>query len=115
MRLFILEHAQNAYYSLKSTKVRTMLTTLGVAIGVASITAILSLGSGLTQVVSRQVQALGGNIAIVRPGVPSDDEQSIANPTLEQNYSLSTLSEQDFTDIEDINGVDSVAPIMITS
>jgi ABC-type antimicrobial peptide transport system permease subunit len=113
MRLFIIEHGQNAYYSLKSTKMRTVLTTLGVAIGVASITAILSLGSGITQVISRQVQALGGNIAVVRPGIPSDD-QSITNPTIEQSYTLSTLTEQDLTDIEAIDGVDSAAPIMIT-
>jgi putative ABC transport system permease protein len=115
MRLFIIEHAQNAYYSLKSTKMRTMLTTLGVTIGVASITAILSLGSGITQVVSRQVDALGGNIAVVRPGVPSDDRQGLINPTLEQSYTLSTLTEKDLTDIENIKGVDSAAPIMITA
>lgn len=115
IRLFVIEHAQNAYYSLKSTKMRTMLTTLGVAIGVASITAILSLGSGITQVVSRQVQALGGNIAVVRPGMQSDDQQGITNPTIEQTYTLSTLTEQDLTDIEDIEGVDSTAPIMITA
>ncbi|MDN5275237.1 MAG: putative Efflux transporter, permease protein [Candidatus Saccharibacteria bacterium] len=115
MRLFIIEHTQNAYYSLKSTKMRTILTTLGVAIGVASITAILSLGSGITQVVSRQVQALGGNIAVVRPGTPANDEKNAANPAIEQTYTLSTLSEQDLTDIESIDGVDSAAPIMITS
>ena len=115
MRLFIIEHAQNAYYSLKSTKMRTILTTLGVAIGVASITAILSLGSGITQIVSRQVEALGGNIAVVRPGVPSDDKQSLVNPTLEQGYTLSTLTEKDLSDIEDIKGVDAAAPIMLTA
>lgn len=115
MRLFIIEHAQNAYYSLKSTKTRTILTTLGVSIGVASITAILALGSGITQVVSRQVDALGGNIAVVRPGTPSSDQFGISNPTFEQTYTLSTLTEQDLTDIENIKGVEGAAPIMITA
>lgn len=115
MRLFVIEHVQNAFYSLKSTKMRTLLTTLGVAIGVASITAILSLGTGITHVVSRQVEALGGNIAVVRPGVSAPDTQGFTNPTLEPSYTLSTLTEQDARDIEDIEGVAAAAPLMITS
>jgi putative ABC transport system permease protein len=113
IRLFMIEHVQNAYHSLKSTKMRTLLTTLGVAIGVASITAILSLGSGITQVVSRQVEALGGNIAVVRPSAPSKNLEGLTNPTLEQTHTVSTLTEQDLDDITKIDGIDSAAPIMV--
>lgn len=113
-RLFLIEHAQNAYHSLRSTKMRTLLTTLGVAIGVASITAILSLGSGITGVVSHQIEALGGNIAVVRSGTPQKGLEGFTNPVLEQTYTVSTLTEQDLDDIQDIDGVESAAPIMIT-
>jgi putative ABC transport system permease protein len=113
IRLFLIEHGQNAYHSLKSTKLRTLLTTLGVAIGVASITAILSLGSGITQVVSHQIDTLGGNIAVIRPGVPSSNLESFTSPTTEQTYTVSTLTEQDLDDIANIDGVDQTAPIMV--
>lgn len=115
MRLFIIEHTQNAIHSLRSTKMRTLLTTLGVTIGVASITTILSLSSGITQVVSKQVDALGGNIAVVRPGAPTPDFEGFVSPTIEQTYTTSTLTEQDLIDIEALESVDSAAPLMIVN
>jgi ABC-type antimicrobial peptide transport system permease subunit len=113
IRLFLIEHTQNAYHSLKSTRTRTLLTTLGVAIGVATITTVLSLSGGITQVISGQVGKLGGNIAVIRPGVPSHDLEGFANPTTEQTYTTSTITEQDMNDIKKIGGVDAVAPLMI--
>lgn len=113
MRLFLLEHIQNAYHSLRTTRMRTLLTTLGVAIGVASITTVLSLSGGISQVISRQVGALGGNIAVVRPGVPSKDFDSLTNPTTEQTYTTSTITEEDLNDIQDIDGVEAAAPLMV--
>lgn len=113
IRLFLIEHIQTAYHSLRSTRMRTLLTTLGVAIGVASITVVLSLSSGISQVVSGQVKALDGNIAVIRPGVPSHDLEGFTNPTTEQTYTTSTLTEQDLKDITKIDGVDKAAPLMI--
>ncbi len=113
IRLFLVEHTQNAYHSLRSTKTRTLLTTLGVAIGVASITTILSLSGGVSQVISSQVDALGGNITVIRPGVPSKDLEGFTNPTTEQTYTTSTISEDDLRDIEKIKNVEAAAPLMI--
>jgi putative ABC transport system permease protein len=112
-RPLFIEHFQNAYHSLRLTRTRTFLTTLGVAIGVASITVILSLSSGIAQVISHQVQALGGNIAVVRPGVQHNDLEGFTNPTTEQSYTTSTITEQDLADIAQINGVDKAAPLMV--
>jgi putative ABC transport system permease protein len=115
MRLFLIEHVQNAVHSLRSTKMRTLLTTLGVTIGIASITTILALSSGITQIVSRQIESLGGNVAVVRPGVQASQIEDIASPVIEQEYTTSTLTEQDLIDIENIENVDSAAPIMIVN
>lgn len=112
-RPLFIEHIQNAYHSLRMTRMRTILTTTGVAIGVASITAILSLSSGITQIISNQVQGLGGNIAVIRPGAPNKDLEGFANPTTEQTYTTSTITEQDLNDIRQIDGVDEAAPVMI--
>lgn len=113
IRLFILEHIQNAYYSLKTTRMRTLLSTLGVAIGVASITTILSLSGGVSQVISKQIHALGGNIAIVRPGLPARDQNNFTNPTIEQTYTTSTITEEDLNDVQELDGVEAAAPLMI--
>lgn len=111
-RFLLTEHIQNAVHSLRTTKTRTLLTTLGVAIGVASITAILSLSSGITQIVADQVEELGGNIAVVRPGVATD-RADLANPISQQSFSTSTLTEDDLEDIEALDDVEFVAPVML--
>jgi len=113
IRLFILEHIQNAYYSLKTTRMRTLLSTLGVAIGVATITTILSLSGGISQVISKQIDALGGNIAVIRPGIPARDQNSLTNPTTEQTYTTSTITEDDLNDVQQLEGVSAAAPLMI--
>lgn len=113
MSLLIFEHMQNAYYSLRSTKLRTLLTILGVAIGVASITTILSLGGGVTKLVSNQVDDLGGNIAVIRPGVISKSLNDFTNPATAGMFTTSTLTERDLHNIEAIDGVEAAAPLMI--
>lgn len=112
-RPLLLDHFQNAYHSLKLTRTRTLLTTVGVAIGVASITTVLSLSSGITQIISHQVQALGDNIAIIRPGADSNSLDGFTNPTIEQTYTTSTLTEQDLIDLRQLDGVSEAAPIMV--
>lgn len=112
-RLLIIDHFKNAWHSLKTTKARTLLTTLGISIGVASITSILALSSGITQIVSRQVEALEGNIAVVRPGVPSVQSTDFLKPTVDHTYIASTLTEKDYDDILQVDGVEAAAPLMI--
>lgn len=113
MRLLIINHAQNAYQSLKNSRVRSMLTMLGVTIGVGSITTILALSGGASEIVREQVDSLGGNIAIVRPGV---SDNMVANITQNQrNYATSTLNDKDVDFIKDIPHVEASAPIMIVN
>lgn len=115
MRLLFLSHIQNARQSLRANQLRSILTMLGVTIGVASITAILALSSGASKVVSDQVDQLGGNIAVIRPGSPSNDpftnltQQSITS----REYAVSTLTENDVSILQSIPNVSTVAPLMV--
>ena len=111
--LLIFEHIQNAYHSLRSTRLRTLLTVLGVAIGVASITTILSLSGGVTKLVGTQIDDLGGNIAVVRPGIISKDLNDYSNPSATGSFTTSTLTEDDLSDISSIKGVEAAAPLMV--
>jgi putative ABC transport system permease protein len=110
----LINHVQNARQSLKSNRLRSTLTMLGITIGVASITTILALSGGASDVIKGQVDALGGNIAIVRPGPTSDSPiEDLAKSPTAQHFSASTLTERDLAAIALINNVASVAPLMV--
>jgi ABC-type antimicrobial peptide transport system permease subunit len=88
---------------------------LGVTIGVASVTAILALGGGAGRIINNQINLLGGNIAVIRPGSTINPISNITQPQNNQGYATSTLSESDVEKLRNIKHVDSVAPLMILS
>lgn len=113
MRLLFLNHVAIARESLKSNKVRTLLTTLGITLGVACMTTILSLSSGATKLISDQVSALGGNIAVIRPGAPQPIKSlKDLTPTGATSFTASSLTEQDFNSVQKIKDVTYAAPLM---
>lgn len=116
MRSLFLIHLQNARQSIKSSRLRSFLTMVGITIGVASITTIFALSAGANQIVSSQVDALGGNIAVVRPGAPAEDTMNqLTQITVDQQYAVSTLTDNDVTTISKIPHVQAVAPLMVLS
>lgn len=115
MRLLLINHLQNASQSLRSNRTRTTLTMLGVTIGIASITAILALSEGASQLVGRQVDDLGGNISVVRPGAPAKTGDNFTIPASQTRFATSTLTESDLAHIKEIDHVKAAAPLMIIS
>lgn len=114
MRLLIQTHIQNANQSLRSNRLRSALTMLGITIGVASITTILALSSGASKIVGDQVNALGGNIAVIRPGTVSDTPlEDLAQFPGRQNFAASTLTENDLNTIQKVEHVEAAAPLMV--
>lgn len=57
-----------ALSSLRSNKLRSALTTLGIIIGVFSVILLVSLGNGLQSYITNQIAGLGSNIIFVMPG-----------------------------------------------
>jgi putative ABC transport system permease protein len=113
MRLLLINHLQNAAQSLRSNRMRTTLTMLGVTIGIASITAILALSEGASQLVSRQIDELGGNIAVIRPGTPANTKDNFTMPASQTRFATSTLTERDLAHIKNVEHVKAVAPLMV--
>lgn len=114
MRFLFINHIQNARQSVKSNRLRSFLTMLGITIGVASITTILALSAGANKIVSSQVDALGGNITVVRPGVATNDAiGELSQVTADHQFEASSLTETDLNAIRDIKHVQAVAPIMV--
>lgn len=109
MRLLVVDHIETAVHSLQSNRIRSFLTMLGIAIGIASVTAILSLTDGVTNSVRQQVATIGGNIAVIRPGAETTNAPPILTP---QAYHTSTLNETDIDVITTAAPKTVVAPIM---
>jgi len=57
-----------AWQSLLANKLRSILTTLGIIIGVFSIILLVSLGTGLQTYITGQISSLGSNLIFVIPG-----------------------------------------------
>jgi len=114
MPLLFTNHLANAYESLRSNRLRTGLTVLGITIGIASIVVVLSLSAGATKIITDQVTQLGGTIAVIRPG-SSDRDTQINNltATLAGSQAASSLTEQDVSTISKIDDVTAAAPLML--
>jgi ABC-type antimicrobial peptide transport system permease subunit len=113
----ILVDLHMAYASFKTTKVRSLLTVLGIAIGVASIVLIYALGKGIINTYATDRIKIGKNIIVVTPGqfVKKTEGGSIEKIDISALIGSSTLTEKDIAAIKQINGVAAVAPISIVS
>ncbi|NJL50793.1 MAG: ABC transporter permease [Blastochloris sp.] len=61
-----------AFDSLLANKMRSLLTMLGIIIGVASVVALLALGDGASAAITGQVESIGTNLLTVQPGAPQN-------------------------------------------
>ena len=68
----LVEVARLAFGSLLANKVRSLLTMLGVIIGVASVIALLAIGNGATASITGQIQSIGTNVLTLMPGSPNN-------------------------------------------
>lgn len=91
-------HTKMALNSLRSNKIRTFLTLLGIIIGVMSVTTIIGLGEGVKQQVSSQINDLGADLVTIVPGrnISLSGFDGIgANFSGRSSTSAAHLSEQD--------------------
>jgi putative ABC transport system permease protein len=88
----IIESIRTALTALSTNKARAFLTMLGIIIGIAAVIALLSLGEGVQDMVSENIQSLGSNLLAVTASQPdgatsqayltTDDAQALADPFL---------------------------------
>lgn len=108
-----LEQFRIARQNLRANRMRALLTTLGIVIGVASITIVMALGEGIRQAVGQQVNRLSGNVIVVKPGRSDNQAVSAYNP---YNATMTTtLTERDYNSTKKVDNVKEVAPVMIIS
>ena len=62
------ETVGTAFEALRLNKMRTLLASLGIVIGIAAVIALISLGQSSQKAVESQIQSLGSNLLTVSPG-----------------------------------------------
>lgn len=100
---------------MRSTRTRTILTMLGITIGIGCITFVLAISGGAMNIISKQVVSLDKNIGLIRPGNEKPNKQQLAaitSPT-HQSYAVSSITEQDLDSLGDIKHLKSAAPLML--
>ncbi len=104
-------HTREAIANLRSTRVRTGLTILGIIIGVLSITLVLALGEGSKRTITTQVTQLDAGIIMTKPG-GNDQSSALAAYAPFSTLAASTLTERDVQAITNLDNIASLAPIM---
>jgi putative ABC transport system permease protein len=104
----ILHSIRTALISIWTKKTRSMLTMLGIIIGVAQIIALIGLGNGIKKDIASEISQLGSNILIVLPG-QIQTSQGGFNPAA--SVGTSTLTEADLAAIKQIPDVIDDTPL----
>ena len=100
---------RSAWRALTTNLMRSILTMLGIIIGVAAVITMIAVGSGAQQRVEEQIKGLGSNIMLVLPGAQSTAGVRLGAQTGQ------TLTEEDAKAIAvDVPEVQSAAPSLRT-
>src|SRR5690349_8690644 len=66
--MLLSENIKVALRALRANKLRSILTILGIVIGVATVVALLSIGQGATASITNQIKSTGSNLLNISPG-----------------------------------------------
>src|SRR5947209_5245729 len=83
----------SARATLKHGKTRSLLTMLGIVIGIASVIVLMSIGQSAQDLILNQVQGLGSNLIIVIPGGTTSGR--FQSPAAAQGIIVQSLRQQD--------------------
>jgi putative ABC transport system permease protein len=101
------ESLQIAARALYVNKLRSLLTVLGIIVGVAAVVCMISVGAGAQAQVSEKIRTLGANLLLVSPGAQT------SGGARQESGTRQTLSEEDAAAIErNIAGVQLAAPVL---
>jgi putative ABC transport system permease protein len=87
----LLETIRLALRSVRRNALRSILTLLGIVIGVAAVIAMLTIGAGTTAKVKADIAKLGSNLLVVRPGAPAGPGQQQINSRSFSDKDLAAL------------------------
>ena len=90
------------------SKVRSLLTMLGIIIGVSSVVLLMSLGASAQDLIIGQIQSIGSNLVFVIPGASKSGKFS--SPASSQGVVIKTLVKSDVDALRRESSINAVAP-----
>lgn len=102
---------KQAIRGVKSNPSRTLLTTLGIMIGIGTVILVLSAGEGFKSYINAQVDAFGSNSVIVQVSVPASTKARSSDNTNDPNNPASNavpITTLKMKDVEDIKNIPNV-------
>ncbi len=98
---------EEIFFALTTNKVRSVLTILGIVIGIGSVIAMIAIGQGSQSTIQLNIQSLGSNLILVMPG----SQRGVGMQVSQGRGSASTLTKADADAIkQEISLAKYVAP-----
>lgn len=106
-----------ALASVRSTKWRSLLTMLGVIIGIVSVVMVVGIGEGVKNEVANEINQFGKDLITVRPGAAKNaNGKMVSNADLLFGLnSISGLTEKDLQTVKQSEHVGLAAPLSVVS
>lgn len=101
---------KTAIRSLTHGKMRSILTMLGIVIGISSVIILMSIGQSAQDLILGQVQSIGSNLIIITPGAPSGG--GFSPPPSAQGIVITSLQQRDVDALEREPSIDAAAPLV---
>jgi len=100
---------RSSLHSIFKNKIRTLLTSLGIIIGVTSVILLISIGNGLKSYINDQFENLGANNVYITPGKIFNRKGSFNH---EAGFSAVTFNQKDLSAIKkNLKNVNYVIPV----
>ncbi|MFH1840763.1 MAG: ABC transporter permease [Candidatus Shapirobacteria bacterium] len=107
MTLYLKFLLKTAFDDLRRNKIRTLLTSLGILIGVFAVVILIALGVGINNYIAQQFESLGTNLLYVLPGKIIQEggfSQQSAMPAIK-------FEERDINDLKRLAVLEKVVPV----
>lgn len=98
--------SQEIYRAVTVNKTRSSLTVLGIVIGIASVIIMVAVGQGAQQAIQQNIQAIGSNLLLIRPGAERGPGSTIQGA----QGSAQSLSEKDVLALQKLSAIEKVVP-----
>jgi putative ABC transport system permease protein len=113
--MILLENLKMAFRSLANAKLRTLLTMLGIVIGVAAVVAILAIGAGVKKSIESQITGVVNTHAIAVASGIINPSTVRGGGSASAALGASTLTEADIVALKKVDNIEAVAPLSLIS
>ena len=104
---------KQAIKALLANKGRTLLTTLGIMIGIATVILVLSAGEGFRSLINNQVASFGTNTLYIQTQVPSTNKNRSPRDAASSGIVITTLNQRDLDSVKRLpNVIDDYGMVM---